>query len=46
MAEGTVLRYETTAHRFLQQCDRKGVQPAALTGAHVNDFLLIECGRV
>lgn len=46
LADGTVLRYGTTAHRFLQQCDRKGVQPAALTGAHVNDFLLVECGRV
>jgi site-specific recombinase XerD len=46
LAEGTVLRYETTARLFLEQRDREGVKPAALTGAHVNHFLLAECGRV
>lgn len=48
LAATTVLRYESTARRFLsQQGVVDGVlQPAVLTGADVNAFLLRECGRV
>ena len=48
LAATTVLRYENTARRFLQeQASAGGVfEPAALTGADVNAFLLRECGRV
>lgn len=48
LSESTVLRYERTARRFLQeQTVRDGVlMPAVLTGADVNAFLLRECGRV
>ena len=48
LAPATVLRYENTARRFLQQqAMAAGVlQPAGLTGADVNEFLLRECGRV
>ena len=45
----TVLRYENTARRFLreQATDDDGTfEPAALTGAHINAFLLRECGVV
>src|SRR5712691_6550821 len=48
LAPATVLRYENTARRFLQQqamaCG--ALQPAGLTGADVNEFLLRECGRI
>lgn len=48
LAPTTVLRYENTARRFLQQhAMADGIlDPAALTGADVNAFLLRECGRV
>ena len=48
LAESTIVRYERTARRFLQeQAVRDGVLvPAVLTGADVNAFLLRECGRV
>jgi len=48
LATATVLRYENTARRFLQQqAMADGIlDPAALTGADVNAFLLRECGRV
>ena len=48
LAPATVLRYENTARRFLQQQAMAGgaLQPAGLTGADVNEFLLRECGRV
>ena len=48
LAAATVLRYENTARRFLQQQAIAGgvLMPAALTGADVNAFLLRECGRV
>jgi site-specific recombinase XerD len=48
LAAATVLRYENTARRFLQQqAMADGVlMPAGLTGADVNAFLLRECGRV
>jgi len=48
LAAGTVLRYENTARRFLQQqAIAAGVlNPAGLTGADVNAFLLRECGRI
>lgn len=49
LAAMTVLRYETTARRFLQEqaIDDEGTfAPAALTGADINAFLLRECGRV
>jgi site-specific recombinase XerD len=48
LAAMTVLRYENTARRFLQeQVSADGVfEPAALTGADINAFLLRECGRV
>jgi site-specific recombinase XerD len=48
LAPATVLRYENTARRFLQQQAMAGgvLQPAGLTGADVNEFLLRECDRV
>lgn len=46
LAPATVLRYETTATRFLQQCRTAGTEPAGLTSRQVNEFLLTECGRV
>jgi site-specific recombinase XerD len=48
LAATTVLRYENTARRFLQQqATIDGVlEPAHLTGADINAFLLQECGRV
>lgn len=48
LAAMTVLRYENTARRFLQeQASAGGVfEPAALTGVDINAFLLRECGRV
>ena len=48
LAATTVLRYENTARRFLQQQAMvDGVlEPANLTGADINAFLLRECGRV
>lgn len=48
LAATTVLRYENTARRFLQQqAMTDGVlQPDHLTGVDINAFLLRECGRV
>lgn len=47
LAPTTVLRYENTARRFLQEASAGGVfTPAALTGADINAFLLRECARV
>ncbi|MET0523012.1 MAG: tyrosine-type recombinase/integrase [Jiangellaceae bacterium] len=46
LAEATVQRYEKTARRFLQQAASAGTEPASLTGADVNAFLLLECARV
>lgn len=48
LAPTTVLRYENTARRFLQQQAMvHGVlEPAHLTGADINAFLLREFGRV
>ena len=48
LAAATVLRYENTARRFLQQQAMPGgvLTPAGLTGVDVNVFLLRECGRV
>ena len=48
LAATTVLRYENTARRFLQQqAMADGVlNPAGLAGADVSAFLLRECGRV
>ena len=48
LAPATVLRYENTARRFLEQRAMAGgvLEPAGLTGADVNAFLLSECGRV
>ena len=48
LAAVTVLRYENTARRFLQQQAMAGgvLKPAGLAGADVNVFLLRECGRV
>ena len=48
LAAATVLRYENTARRFLQQQAMAdgALMPAGLTGADVNAFLLRECGRV
>ncbi len=48
LAPMTVLRYENTARRFLQEQASVGdaFEPAALTGVDVNAFLLRECGRV
>jgi site-specific recombinase XerD len=48
LAATTVRRYENTARRFLQEqalVDER-FEPAALSGADVNAFLLRECGRV
>jgi hypothetical protein len=43
----TVLRYENTARRFLEESSDAGVfAPADLTGADVNAFLLRESARV
>jgi hypothetical protein len=48
LAATTVLRYENTARRFLQEQAISGdaFEPTALTGMDVNAFLLRECGRV
>lgn len=47
LAAATVLRYENTARRFLQESAAGGVvAPGALTGADVNAFLLREFARV
>jgi site-specific recombinase XerD len=48
LAEATVLRYRKTARRFLQAhaVSTTGFDPASLTGAAVNTFLLGECARV
>jgi site-specific recombinase XerD len=49
LAAATVLRYENTARRFLQQQEAMAggvLKPAGLTGADVNAFLLRECGRI
>ncbi len=47
LAPATVLRYENTARRFLQESSVGGVfAPGALTGADVNAFLLREFARV
>jgi hypothetical protein len=48
LAPSTVLRFENTARRFLQeQAVRDGaLVPAVLTGVDVNAFLLRECDRV
>ena len=48
LAAATVLRYEGTARRFLQQQAMAGgvLEPAGLAAADVNAFLLRECGRV
>lgn len=48
LAAATVLRYENTARRFLEQQAMAGgvLKPAGLAGADVNAFLLRECGRV
>jgi site-specific recombinase XerD len=48
LAPMTVLRYENTARRFLQEQASVGdlFDPAALTGVDINAFLLRECSRV
>ena len=48
LAATTVVRYEKTARRFLQEQATAGevFEPAGLTGMDVNAFLLRECGRV
>ena len=48
LAPATVVRYENTARRFFsEQASHDGaLEPAGLTGADVNAFLLRECGRV
>jgi site-specific recombinase XerD len=48
LAPATVLRYESTARRFLREQASAGdtFAPAVLTGADINAFLLRECGRV
>lgn len=49
LAAMTVLRYENTARRFLQEqaTDDEGrLEPAALAGTDINAFLLRECARV
>lgn len=48
LAPATVVRYENTARRFLveQASDDDVFEPAGLTEADVNAFLLRECGRV
>jgi site-specific recombinase XerD len=47
LAATTVVRYENTARRFLRQQfgGEKRVEPATLTGAQVNGFLLAESVR-
>ena len=48
LAPATVLRYENTGRRFLQEqaMDAGVLELGALTGADVNSFLLREVGRV
>ncbi len=48
LAATTVLRYENTARRFLQEQAVAGdvFEPSTLTGADINAFLLRECARV
>lgn len=49
LAPTTVLRYENTARRFLQEQatgDGAGFTPEGLTGEDINAFLLRECARV
>ena len=48
LAPTTVLRYENTARRFLQEQAFRGeaFEPSALSGADINAFLLRECARV
>ena len=48
LATATVLRYENTARRFLQQQAMAGgvLELTGLAGTDVNAFLLRECGRV
>lgn len=49
LAATTILRYENTARRFLEEQatgDEGVFRPAGLTGADVNAFLLRECHRV
>jgi len=48
LAATTVRRYGNTARRFLQEqaLAEEGFEPAGLSGAEVNAFLLRECGRV
>jgi site-specific recombinase XerD len=48
LAATTVRRYENTARRFLQEqaSAQEGFEPAGLSGADINAFLLRECGRV
>jgi site-specific recombinase XerD len=48
LAATTVLRYENTARRFLQEQASVGddFEPATLNGMDVNAFLLRECARV
>lgn len=48
LAPSTVLRYENTARRFLQEqaFDGEVFAPGSLSGADVNAFLLRECARV
>ena len=48
LALATVLRYENAARHFLEEQSTSGgvFDPATLTGADVNAFLLRECARV
>lgn len=48
LAPMTVLRYENSARRFLQEQGFRGevFDPASLTGEDINAFLLRECARV
>lgn len=48
LAPTTMLRYENTARRFLQQqaMTNEALEPAQLTGLDINAFLLRECARV
>jgi hypothetical protein len=48
LAATTVRRYGNIARRFLQEqaSAEEGFEPAGLSGAEVNAFLLCECGRV
>ncbi len=48
LAPTTVLRYENTARRFLQEQAFRGevFEPATLSGTDINAFLLRECARV